>query len=340
LQDTGNITKSLLEFYAKINNRYDCYGLASEPTFLEPNITNGTLLTLKNEDVRLRQITEITKHNISSCKQVMKIAELRHMDGVKGKIELSDTELIVTTRIEKETLHVIHSNVKQLVEQQQSLFEILWKKAIPAEQKIREIENGIELPETKVLEDSAEIYNHMKYVIENASKRLICSSSGAMQMVYDNFFDLYKKILDKHRRGEGEGIRWLTIIDKENKDLVEVFINAGVQVRHVRNLPPMNFVVDDKHFHATIDKMEGGTIMQSLLTSNESKYINYYSSLFKELWDNGIDAEIRIKDIEGGVDPANIEMIQNSSSIRACMESNKNCERRSIDYVFNTKQFS
>ena len=74
----------------------------------------------------------------------------------------------------------------------------------------------------------------------------------------------------------------------------------------------MNFVVDDKHFHATIDKMEGGKIMQSLLTSNESKYINYYSTLFEELWDNGIDAEIRIRDIEGGIDPANIEIIQNS----------------------------
>ena len=153
LQDTGNITKSLLEFYAKINNRYDCYGLASELTPLGPNIINGTLLNLKNQDVRLRQITEITKHNISCCKQVMKIAQLRHMDGVKGKIELSDTELIVTATLEKETLHVIHSNVKQLVEQQQSIFEILWKKAIPAEQKIREIEDGIEPPETKVLED-------------------------------------------------------------------------------------------------------------------------------------------------------------------------------------------
>jgi len=182
LQDTGNITKSLLEFYAKINNRYDCYGLASELTPLEPNIVNGTLLNLKNQDVRLRQITDITKHNISSCKQVMKIAQLRHMDGVKGRIELSDTELIVTATLEKEMLHVIYSNVKQLVEQQQSIFEILWKKAIPAEKKIREIENGIEPPETKVLEDPDEIFNHMKCVIENASKILLCSSSGAMQM--------------------------------------------------------------------------------------------------------------------------------------------------------------
>jgi two-component system, OmpR family, sensor histidine kinase VicK len=311
LQDSGNITKSLLQFYAKINNRYDCYGLASELTLLEPNIINGTLLNLKNQDVRLRQITEIAKHDISSCKQVMNIAELRHMDGVKGKIELSDTELIVTTRIEKETLHVIHSNVKQLVEQQQSLFEILWKKAIPAEQKIREIEYGIKPPETKVLENPGEIFNHMVYVIGNASKRLICSPSGAMQMVYDNFFDLYKKILDKHRSGEGDGIRWLTVIDKENKDIIEVFLDAGVKVRHVGHLPPINFAVDDTNFHATIEKMEGGKIMESLLTSNEPKYVNYYTSLFEGLWNNGIDAETRIKDIEEGTNSANIEIIQN-----------------------------
>jgi hypothetical protein len=77
-------------------------------------------------------------------------------------------------------------------------------------------------------------------------------------MVYDNFFNLYKKILDKHRRGEGHGIRWLTIIDKENKDLVKVFMNAGVQVRHVGILPPINFAVDNTHFYATIDKMKAG----------------------------------------------------------------------------------
>jgi two-component system, OmpR family, sensor histidine kinase VicK len=316
LHDSRSINNALLGFYAKAKTSYDCYGVMSQSTLPESEAINDTLFNFKNQGVRLRQITEITKDNMSYCKMLMKIAELRHLDGVKGKIELSDTEIIITTTPENEELHqtaqVIHSNVKQLVEQQQSLFEILWKKAIPAEQKIREIEDGIKPPETKVLENPDDIFNHMTYVIGNASKRLICSPSGAMQMVYDNFFNLYKKILDKHRSGEGEGIRWLTVIDKENKDIVEVFLDAGVKVRHVRNLPPINFAVDDKHFHATIDKMEGGKIMQSLLTSNESKYLNYYSSLFEELWNNGIDAEIRIRDIEGGVDSANMEIIQNA----------------------------
>jgi two-component system sensor histidine kinase VicK len=315
LHDTESITSALLGFYAKAKTRYDCCGVTSQRTLLESKIINDILSNLKNQDVRLRQITEITKDNISYCKQLMKIVDVRHMDGIRGKIELSDKELVVTTNSEKGshlTAQVIHSNVKQLVEQHRSIFEILWKKAIPAEQKIREIEEGIEPPETKVLENPDEIFNHMKYVIENASKRLICSSSGGMQLAYNNFFDLLQKILDKHREGEGEGIRWLTTIDKENKDLVEVFVNTGVQVRHVKNLPPINFAVDDTHFYATIDKMEGGKIMQNLLTSNESTYVNYYSSLFEGLWNNGIDAETRIRDIEEGIDSADVEIIQNS----------------------------
>jgi len=55
-----------------------------------------------------------------------------------------------------------------------------------------------------------------------------------MQIVYSNFFDLYKKIIDKHRRGEGEGVRWITYIDKANKDFVNIFLNAGAQVRHIK----------------------------------------------------------------------------------------------------------
>ena len=156
----------------------------------------------------------------------------------------------------------------------------------------------------------------MRYVIENASKRLICSSSGGMQMVYNNFFHQYKKILDKHRKGKGDGIRCITTIEKDNKDLVKIFLNIGVQIRHLRNLPPMNFVVDDKHFVSTIDKMEGGKIMESLLVSNEPIYINHYNSIFEDLWKNAIDAVQRIRDIEEGTYLADIEVFHSVSRAR------------------------
>jgi len=75
----------------------------------------------------------------------------------------------------------------------------------------------------------------------------------------------------------------------------------------------MNFAVDNKHFYATIEKMEEGKIMDSLLVSNEPAYISHYNSIFEKLWKNGVDAIERIKDIEAGVDLTDIEVIPSSA---------------------------
>jgi two-component system, OmpR family, sensor histidine kinase VicK len=51
---------------------------------------------------------------------------------------------------------LIYSNVDAIVEQHNYIFETLWSKAIPCEQRITEIEDGIEpsrievIPDTKV----------------------------------------------------------------------------------------------------------------------------------------------------------------------------------------------
>ena len=246
----------------------------------------------------------------------MKIAEVRHLEGIKGNFMVSEEEYLVPAATKTTSYvasQIIYSNLKGIVEHQQYIFDTLWTKAIPATKSIREIEEGIEHVETKVLENPDEIFNHVKYVIENASNRSVCFSPGAMQLVYDNFFDLYKKIIDKHKTGEGEGVRWITTIDNDSKDLVKIFLDAGAQIRHVKNLPPMNFAVDGKYFHATVEKIEGGKMIRSLLTSNEPVYVKHYNSIFEDLWKNGIDAVQRISDINEGIDLADIEVIPRSS---------------------------
>jgi signal transduction histidine kinase len=272
----------------------------------------------KNRGVRLRYLTEITTENISYCKELLSIvSELRHLDGIKGNFMINESEYLapmVLFQKGKVAAQIIHSNVKELVEQHEYMFDTLWSKAISAEQRIVQIEEGVEPVETKVLEDKEKIFSHIKYVLEKASERSVCSSIGAMQLVYNNFFDEYRKILDKYRKDrQGKGVRWITSIDKHSIDLVKIFLNAGIQVKHVKNLTPMNFAVDNKHFYATIEKMEGGRIMESLLVSNEPAYVKHYNSIFEELWKSGIDATDRIRDIEAGVDLADIEVIPSSA---------------------------
>jgi two-component system, OmpR family, sensor histidine kinase VicK len=263
---------------------------------------------------KIRAFTEITKDNVAYCKELMKIVdELRHLDGVKGGIAVSETEYMATTILEeaKPLTQVIYSNVREVVEQGQYIFDTLWNMAIPAERKIREIEEGITHYESKVLENPDEIFKQIIHLGETSNELSIVSSFGGMQLIYNNFFDLYKKILDKYRRGEGRGIKWICSINEESIDLTKIFVNLGMKIRHVKSLTPMNFAVGDKELNATVESMEGGKMVRSLLTSNEPIYVKHFSSIFEELWNNGIDADDRIRDIEEGIDPAEIEIIRN-----------------------------
>ncbi|HZI71343.1 MAG TPA: ATP-binding protein, partial [Nitrososphaeraceae archaeon] len=206
--------------------------------------------------------------------------------------------------------------VREIVEKQQRVFDDLWNKAKSAEERFREIEGGKVPVETKVLENKRQIFGYIKSIAENAYERSTCCSIGGMQLVYNNFFDEFKKIVERNRsrnkdNRESKGVRWITHIDKDSIDLVKIFLNAGMQIRHIKSPTHMEFSVDNKNFNATIDKVEGGELMRSLLTSNEPAYIIHYNSVFEEIWKNGIDAKDRIIEIEEGIDQSNIEIIQN-----------------------------
>ena len=159
--------------------------------------------------IKLRYVTEIIEANISQCKVVVTTGEVRHLEGVKGNVVVSDTDYIAisyaaiaasstttpnSTESQPTTTvtavpHAVYSNVKEDVQQQQYVFEILCNKAIPAEQKIKEIEEGVIPDRTRLLENRDEIINDIRCLNNNAGKLLICSTSGIMQMSYKYLFD-------------------------------------------------------------------------------------------------------------------------------------------------------
>ena len=107
-------------------------------------------INAKDRGVNFRYITDINKENISYCKQIIKEfnAELRHLDEVKGNFEINDSgkEYIATATLQKAKplKQLIFSNVKEIGEQQQYVFDTLWNKAISSEERIKEIEEGID----------------------------------------------------------------------------------------------------------------------------------------------------------------------------------------------------
>jgi two-component system sensor histidine kinase VicK len=140
------------------------------------------VVKLTNRGVRVRFITEITKGNIAYCKQIMQIAELRHLEGVKGNFGIVDkTHYGGIARVQENLpLSVwIHSTIKSFIEQQQYFFDMLWNKAIPAEQKIKEIEEGIEPEAIETIRDPVEIQKIAHALIKSAKKEILIIFSTA-----------------------------------------------------------------------------------------------------------------------------------------------------------------
>jgi two-component system, OmpR family, sensor histidine kinase VicK len=127
------------------------------------------LYDLKTRNVKSRFVMDITKDNIEYCKELMQISELRHLDGIDEKGYTASATLQKATLLQQ----VIYSNVKAILEQQQYVFETLWSKAKPAEQKIREIEDGIDLGETKIIQSPEKILDLFIHLIKSAKSEIL-----------------------------------------------------------------------------------------------------------------------------------------------------------------------
>jgi signal transduction histidine kinase len=273
-------------------------------------------LAAKRKGVRLRYITEINRHNFDDCKLLLGIVhELRHLDGVKTNFMISDGEYLaplVQDKSEAIASEHIYSDMTQIVEHGHCIFDTLWSKAIPAEERIKQILDGDTPRETKIVDNQDEIMKHIIHLSEVSAGLSVVSNHVGMQSTHNSFIELFMKILEKQPAHEREGIRWIMRIEKDSVNIVKKVLSLGVNIRHVKNLAPVNFAVSKNGLIASVEEMNGGVgMVQNLLASNEGSYIKHFSSMFEQLWKEGIDAQYRIKDIEEKVGIAEIEIIRN-----------------------------
>jgi two-component system sensor histidine kinase VicK len=127
------------------------------------------------KEIRTRFLTDINAENIPFCKELMKIpGEVRHLTGIKTNFAVRSREYIGIAALEEESLqpeeyeqqyekstqsqsHIIYSNIKGIIEQQQHLFNSLWEKAVPAEQRIKDLEEDTHSEFFKVITDNKKI---------------------------------------------------------------------------------------------------------------------------------------------------------------------------------------
>jgi two-component system, OmpR family, sensor histidine kinase VicK len=160
LYGTENTTSAILEFLSDADTKMDICADSTWPSVaMGIDVFRNALIDIKKRGIRPRYITTITKDNLSYCKEAMKIGELRHLDGIKGNFAVSESEYMASATLQEAKLlqQVIYSNVKEVLEQQQYVFDSFWNRSVPAEQKIKEIEEGVILGRTEVIQNPKDI---------------------------------------------------------------------------------------------------------------------------------------------------------------------------------------
>ncbi|MGN6614365.1 MAG: sensor histidine kinase, partial [Candidatus Nitrosocosmicus sp.] len=226
-------TKAILDFISNADTAIDaCLDPTGPSVMMGVDAIKNERLKAKRRGVNFRYITEITKDNLSYCKELSEFAEVRHLNGVKGNFEISKIrikgegkgewkgEYIATATLQEAepVTQLIYSNVKEIVEQEQFVFDTLWNKAIPFLVRIKEIEEGIKPEVIEIIADPKEALE--------TEYRLLKSAKQEVQIIFStiNTFLLQERQLGitkvlSNLSKQGVRTRILTPMDIDVKEL-------------------------------------------------------------------------------------------------------------------------
>jgi signal transduction histidine kinase len=322
ITDPGAIIRRVLQLLSGATSKLDGVGDKDAPVLIVnfelywKALADIAHLAGEGASIRTRYITDITRQNLDACKKLMDElhVSLRHLEGVKSSFVISEREFAVDLSLPHPTLpatRLLYSNSKELLEQEAQLFETLWSKAIPASQRIKEIEEGRPRYETRVLRDPYEILQETRRMVATSRRYSVSSVGGGLLYAYNRVLDQFELVMERARRRAHEGVRWVTKIDRDSIEIVRRFLDLGVSIRHVERAPTESFGFSDKEVGVTVSRLEGGSLSSSALFSDDPMYVDHYASVFEDMWTNGIDAREKIKEIEEGIEEPKMMILRN-----------------------------
>ena len=257
----------------------------------------------RKRGVKIRFVTEINDDNITHCKELIKssVSELRHLDGIKGNFYVSENEYVSPAAIHEEgkpASNVVYSNVKEVVEQAQYLFETLWSRSLPADQRIKEIEEGVTRFETakiEIIRDPDEAIKLSRDLIKSAKHevlRIYPSFNGFRRQIRIGALHLFREVLE-----HGISVRILVPADKQQIDETIGGLELALPTLEIRGLDKslqtqMGIIVVDRKESNIIelkdDEKETYHDAAGLAFYSNSRPIALsYASIFDTLWKQG-----------------------------------------------------
>jgi two-component system, OmpR family, sensor histidine kinase VicK len=166
-------TRRAWEFFSTNSKKFDvCASSATTPIAM--TIFRDAYEDMKSRGTKIRWVTDITKDNLTHCKDLIHYAEVRHISRLNENFRVSETEYIAATTTNEgfPIPKLNYSNSKEIVGQHQYIFEALWAKAVPAKHRIREIEQEIESQRIEVIYDGQQALELYQWLIMSAEKEI------------------------------------------------------------------------------------------------------------------------------------------------------------------------
>lgn len=256
---------------------------------------------LKKKGVKIRYVTDITSQNLQYVKELMKTAEVRHMDGIRGNYSIADgIDYQATAAVDEGEgpTESVLSTARAFVDQQTFVFDMLWKKAIPARQRINEIEEGLKREFIETIQDHSEIKKIISDLISSGVEEInivLPSKNPFYELEREN---LLKLVIQKLSQDQDISIKILsdqnyTLINtlerlsNQHQNLQYGFIHEKIQSQVIIITVDGEYVIaiESKEISNKHESSLGELSQFGIAIYSNSKYtVMTYESIFETLW--------------------------------------------------------
>ncbi|MDQ6862692.1 MAG: HAMP domain-containing histidine kinase [Thermoproteota archaeon] len=286
---SDNVVDCLVQFMCKAKLRIDvCVDHTRPYLAIEIIRLRDAFIDAKRRHITIRYITEITKDNLRYCKELISLVdELRHLNGIKGNFYVSEQEYAAPSTLHEEgksSEMMIYSNVKEIVEHQQYIFDSFWNTSTSVERKIREIQSDISLGITEIIDNPLRTQELFINLVKSAKSEVLLilpTVNAFMREHRIGIIELFKELsttpeTTTQRRKSVSALATSVSEDNQEKEVESRAIN-------IRILTPTNEAIDK-----IIEEMKVTTTISTTSVSKQE-------SIFPLSLDNDSNPYLKIR---------------------------------------------
>lgn len=292
------IVSTILQILNHTNTIHVCVDETTPSLMTEMDVLKEGFVAAKKRGVKLRCITEITKSNLSYCKQMLTMVdELRHLDGIKSNLYLNDIGCLSPATIHEKGVPAskgIYSDIKEVVEHQLCLFETLWNVSVPGEQRIEQLDEGIEHEFFQVISNQKKVSQVFTHIVESMENEALILIPTDRIMIGLDKLGIIKNIIKTSMEKEAT-IKIICPVSEKNIKLINKINEEApsIKILNAENNSLFCMCIIDRIKILGIEVRHSDTdsfskAIDFALYSNRKLAVNSFRSIFDILWNERV----------------------------------------------------